>query len=85
MRPKSGTWSGVARSKGYMRNGSGVDADSNSERAIMSQDDKGIEMENRLSGIHKQVEVEVRVEDGPVHETRSTYTSGNGSKSWVTT
>ncbi|KXH33928.1 hypothetical protein CSIM01_02263 [Colletotrichum simmondsii] len=86
-RSRSGAWSGPARSRGYVRNGSGVDAiDSHSERGIISNADKNVElvkMDNRTSGIHRQVDVEVLVDHAPGMGTPVAHTLEKGFKSWL--
>ncbi|KAG7046722.1 hypothetical protein JMJ77_0014945 [Colletotrichum scovillei] len=95
MRSKTGPWLSVPRSKaGYIRNGSGSDAaDNHSERGLVPhyKGDDGTEMDTiqvtdgKVSRIQKQVEVEVKVDKAPARCERPTYTSGQGSKSWVST
>ncbi|KAK7435074.1 hypothetical protein Landi51_13188 [Colletotrichum acutatum] len=95
MRSKTGPWLSVPRSKaGYIRNGSGSDAaDNHSERGLVQhhREEDGTEMDSievtdgKVSRIQKQVEVEVKVDKAPARSERPTYTSGQGSKSWVST
>ncbi|KAK1517367.1 hypothetical protein CPAR01_16231 [Colletotrichum paranaense] len=95
MRSKTGPWLSVPRSKaGYIRNSSGSDAaDNHSERGLVPhyKGDDGTEMDiinatdGKVSRIQKQVEVEVRVDKALARSERPTYTSGQGSKSWVST
>lgn len=86
-RSRSGAWTGPSHSRGYVRNGSGVDAaDSHSERGIITNADKDVEldnMDNRTSGIHKQVDVEVRVDDAPGMGKHVAHTFDKGFKSWL--
>ncbi|KAK1658646.1 hypothetical protein BDP55DRAFT_681794 [Colletotrichum godetiae] len=86
-RSRSGAWTGPARSRGYVRNGSGIDtADSHSERGIISSADRDVEMDKmdcRFSGIHKQVDVEVRVDDAPRRDKPVHDTVDKDPKSWL--
>ncbi|KAF4776352.1 hypothetical protein HER10_EVM0005471 [Colletotrichum scovillei] len=86
-RSRSRAWAGPARSRGHVRNGSGFDAtDSHSERGIISNADKDVEldkMDNRTSGIHKQVDVEVRVDNAPGMGKPVAHTLDKGFKSWL--
>ncbi|KAH6681516.1 hypothetical protein B0J14DRAFT_576537 [Halenospora varia] len=72
--------------KGYIRNGSGVDADDNSTRNIVGSDKSGTELDNLSTDsdghgrIHKQVEYDVRVEE---METGKQRGSNVQNKSWV--
>ncbi|KAI1868287.1 hypothetical protein JX265_007110 [Neoarthrinium moseri] len=76
--PKSGNtgngtssvkWAGPSRSNnGYVRKGSGIDADDGSEKGIISSNEGGIELGNLNSmdrAIHRKVEVDVSVEEAP--------------------
>lgn len=86
-RSKSAPWSGVTRSKGYVRNGSGADdTDSHSERAFAQTKGEDMELDsrgNRLTGIQKRIEVEVRVDEGQDHTTGPSYPPAGGSKTWL--
>ncbi|TDZ16984.1 hypothetical protein Cob_v010132 [Colletotrichum orbiculare MAFF 240422] len=81
-------WSVASRNKrDCMRKASDVDdTDSHSESRIITGNSRNMEMspiDSRVSGIHKQVEFDVRVDEAKHHDGRPTYSSGQGSKSWV--
>ncbi|KAF9876524.1 hypothetical protein CkaCkLH20_05932 [Colletotrichum karsti] len=89
MRSNTGAWSSVPASKaGYVRKGSGVDADSHSERDLVPHVDetRSVEMNNmntRVSGIQKSVNVEIRVDRMPNQGGQSTDDPFKASKSWL--